>query len=162
MPIPLSLLFSLAIFRTDHHGAGYHFIVVTTISLTAGPIPSQGQVSHFQKHGEKALPNKKLEDDESCFENPLIPPKQPYHLYLPPREATLTRRPEAFANFKVTLTGALMAVIQFIDFAYGLITKGIAIHSSMSGLPISHQELKSITESLSQSSNDIHESLESQ
>jgi hypothetical protein len=51
------------------------------------------------------------------------------------------------------------AVIQFVEFACGLISKGISIHSSMTGLTVDCHELKEITKSLSHSSNDIQQSL---
>ncbi|KAI0098837.1 hypothetical protein GGR51DRAFT_537144 [Nemania sp. FL0031] len=51
------------------------------------------------------------------------------------------------------------AVIQFVDFTCGLISKGIAIHSSATGLTVDHNELQNITEDLSQTSNDIKQSL---
>ncbi|KAI1367115.1 hypothetical protein F5Y08DRAFT_299480 [Xylaria arbuscula] len=51
------------------------------------------------------------------------------------------------------------AVIQFIDFTCGLIAKGVSIHSSMTGLAIDHQELKTITASVLRSSNEIQKSI---
>lgn len=51
------------------------------------------------------------------------------------------------------------AVIQLVEFANGLVTKGIAIHTSASGLTDDHNDLGTLTESLSQSSNEIRQSL---
>jgi hypothetical protein len=53
-------------------------------------------------------------------------------------------------------------VIQFVEFTSGLITKGFAIHSSVAGRTIDHDELETITKSLSQSSDEIQQSLTNQ
>jgi len=53
------------------------------------------------------------------------------------------------------------AVIQFVEFTSGLIAKGVAIHSSVSGLTGSNDELRTITRSLAQSNNEIRQSLAS-
>ncbi|KAK7999567.1 hypothetical protein PG990_012167 [Apiospora arundinis] len=52
------------------------------------------------------------------------------------------------------------AVIQFIEFTSGLIAKGIAIHDSATGLAVDHNELETITSSLTQSSGEIQQSLQ--
>ncbi|TPX09867.1 uncharacterized protein E0L32_008889 [Thyridium curvatum] len=54
------------------------------------------------------------------------------------------------------------AVIQFVEFSSGLIAKGIAIHSSATGLAVDHDELRTITDSLSHSSDEITHSLAEQ
>ncbi|KAI4862811.1 hypothetical protein F4820DRAFT_459963 [Hypoxylon rubiginosum] len=53
------------------------------------------------------------------------------------------------------------AVIQFLEFSGSLIAKGIAIHSSLTGLTVDHTELQNITESLLQTSDEIQQSLKS-
>jgi Cdc6-like AAA superfamily ATPase len=50
------------------------------------------------------------------------------------------------------------AVIQFVEFTAGLISKGIIIHSSLTGLTNDCEELGRITESLVQNSHEIKES----
>ncbi|KAJ8128398.1 hypothetical protein O1611_g5236 [Lasiodiplodia mahajangana] len=51
------------------------------------------------------------------------------------------------------------AVIQFVEVVCGLISKGIAIYSSMTGLTVDHNDLQNITEKLSHSNNDIQQTL---
>ncbi|KAI0167621.1 hypothetical protein BJ166DRAFT_238645 [Pestalotiopsis sp. NC0098] len=51
------------------------------------------------------------------------------------------------------------AVIQFVDFTSGIVSKTISIHSSAAGLAVDQEELETITRSLSDSSDEIRESL---
>lgn len=54
------------------------------------------------------------------------------------------------------------SIIQFIDFASGLVGKGLEIHKSTSGLPVGHTELGVITESLVACSTEIRKSKKGQ
>lgn len=51
-------------------------------------------------------------------------------------------------------------VIQFLDFTCGLVARAVAIHESSAGYTVDHVELSNITEELSQSSDNIAKSLE--
>lgn len=54
------------------------------------------------------------------------------------------------------------SIIQFIDFASGLVGKGIEIHKSTAGLTVDHNELEEITNSLVQCSIEIGQSKQDQ
>ena len=68
---------------------------------------------------------------------------------------------ESKGNIMDGLTVAA-TVIQFVEFTSGLITKGIAIHSSVTGRTVDHDELETVTKSLSHSSDEIQQSLTNQ
>ncbi|KLU87987.1 hypothetical protein MAPG_06977 [Magnaporthiopsis poae ATCC 64411] len=51
------------------------------------------------------------------------------------------------------------AVVQFVEFTTKIVTKGIAIHQSVTGKPVDHEELEAVTKSLASNSKEIEKTM---
>lgn len=80
----------------------------------------------------------------------------------PPRAINTVswKRHRRRAQLTMDALSTAACVIQFLDFTCGLVARAVAIHESSAGYTVDHVELSNITEELSESSDNIAKSLE--